>query len=154
MNKLLPALTLTLCASVALAEPPAPRAAEALVEQKVVAPLAKAEAKRSRFSRAAPVPVQRRVRMLDTVAVTDARGQAFVRFAVDVRRFGLDEDAWQSDTIVGCAYPQQRKVFVEREGAYYPASSLLDGEGREQPGACRPADELAQQADAAPPRRS
>lgn len=156
MNKLLPALTLTLCASAALAEPPTPRAAEALVTQKVVAPLAKAEAKRSRFSRAAPVAVERRVRMLDSVALPDGRGELFVRFAVDVRRYGEDEDAWQSDTILGCAYPKQRKVFVERDGAYFPASSLLDGEGSEQPGACRTADELAQESGAVSdaPRRS
>jgi hypothetical protein len=145
MKKLPVCLTLMLCASAALAEPPAPSrgATAALVEQKILAPLRKIEAKRSRFSRAAPVPVERRVRMLDPVALTDARGRAFVRFAIDLRR-SFDEAApWQSDAVLGCAYPGEGEVFVQRDGAFFPASIVLGKEAGERPGVCRPAQEPA-----------
>ena len=144
MKKLMPFLTLTLFASATLAEPPAPGAsAEELVQQKVLAPLQKVEGKRSKFSRAMPVPVQRRVRVLDTLVETDARGRQFVRFAVDVGRGFDDEVDWQRDAIVGCCYPKEREVFVRRDEAYYPASVVVGRDGREQRGVCQAAGELA-----------
>jgi hypothetical protein len=146
MKKLLPFLTLTLFASATLAEPPAPvkGTAEQLVQQKVLAPLQKIEGKRSRFSRAMPVQVQRRVRVLDTVVETDARGRQFVRFAIDVRRDFFDEEAtWESNAIVGCAYPKEREVFVRRDDAYYPASIVVGRDARVERGACQAAGELA-----------
>ena len=143
MKKLLVSLTLMSCVSVALAEPPARGSAEALVERKVIAPLEKAEAKRRRFSRAMSVPVERRVRVLDAVAITDSRGQQFVRFAVDARR-GWDDAPWESDALVGCAYLDRGEVFVRVEDAYYPAKVVLGSEEGERPGVCRPAGELPQ----------
>lgn len=141
MEKPLLFLLLTLCASAAFAEPPAPTpaaasAAEALATEQVIKPLSKAQAKRSRFSRAAPVPVERRVRVLDTAAEKDVHGREFLRFAIDVRRAFDEHDEWQKDSILGCAYPKERKVFVQRGDGYYPAKSVLGASARKAPGAC------------------
>jgi hypothetical protein len=149
MKKLLPSLLLTLCASATLAEPPATAAAEQLVLEKIVAPLRKIESKRNRFSRAAPVAIKRRVRVLDGVS-RDDRGKEFVRFAIDMQRSRSDDEPWENDVIIGCVYPHESEVFVRREDAYFPASLVTGREPHERPGVCH-AHELAQ---AAPePRR-
>lgn len=144
MKRWLPLLSSMLCVSVALAEPPAPasatqRAVARLVDEQLVMPLKKVEAKRSRFSRAAPVAVQRRVRVLDAVALTDVRGKAFVRFAIDERRSWNEQAPWRKDSVVGCAYLGERELFVRRGQAYLPAGSMLGEDGKEQPDACRAA---------------
>jgi hypothetical protein len=138
MKRSLPFLLLTLCVSTALAEPPEvqPQVVQSLVQRVLLQPVAKAESKRKRFSRMAPVSVERRVRVLDAIALTDARGNHFVRFAVDARS-NLDDDlAWNSGAFVGCVYPEQRKVFVQQGEGYVPASDLSDDP---QPIVCRPA---------------
>jgi hypothetical protein len=144
MTKSLPFLASILCASLALAEPPTPTqtAASALVEKKLLEPLQRAEGKRSRFSRSAPVPVARRVRVLDAVAQTDARGKAFVRFAIDVQRRGLDDVEWHEAAMLGCAYPNEQKVFIQRDDGYVPARGVLGEEVEPKPNVCRaaPAD--------------
>ncbi len=142
MKAWLPPLALTLCASVVLAEPPPASKAErtktdALVKQQVVKPLEKAQSKRKAFSRVAPTPVQRRVRVLDTVARVDAAGRRFLRFAVDVHRPWREEGAWGEDEIVGCAYPDEKKVFVEYGERYFPAAHVVSGDETAQPGVCR-----------------
>jgi hypothetical protein len=132
-----------------LAEPPAPptgeggRAAAALVEKELVRPLSKAEARRSRFSRAAPVALERRVRILDSVALLDVRGKSFVRFAIDVRRPWDEPDAWERDALLGCAYTAEAKVFVRRGEAYLPARSALGAQEKALPDVCRAAPQLA-----------
>jgi hypothetical protein len=138
-----------LCASAALAEPPAATPtktqddASELVDNQLVAPLKKGERKRSRFSRAAPVAVQRRVRVLDRELLTDLRGKQFVRFAIDERRSRNDKGAWQGDSIVGCAYPGEAEVFVRDGDVYRDASSLLGKDKQEQAGVCRAVGEAA-----------
>ena len=136
----------TLCASAVLAEPPSPvpnapaqQAASALVETMFVAPLKKAESRRSRFSREAPVAVQRRIRVLDATALTDARGKRFVRFAIDVRRPYDEARAWEQDAVLGCAYPEDKRVFVLNGEDYVPAASLLGKDVEPEPSACRAA---------------
>jgi hypothetical protein len=145
MKKWLLFLLSMLCADAALAEPPAPpptgaqEAASELVKQRLLQPLTKAESKRKRFSRAAPVAKQRRVRVLDLAAQTDVRGKQFVRFAVD-QRYGWDEDEeWELDAFVGCAYPDQKQVFLRRGDDYVPARSALGGDDEAQPDVCRAA---------------
>jgi hypothetical protein len=142
-----------LCASAALAEPPAPpgapsstvsktqEAASALVKKRLLQPLAKAQAKRSRFSRSAPVPAQRRVRVLDTTAQADVHGKHFVRFAVDER--WDEESAWEKDVFLGCAYLDQQEVFVKQSEDYVPASSALGKGGRARANVCRAAPQNA-----------
>jgi hypothetical protein len=159
MKKWLWCLLSMLCASAALAEPPAPApapapdsktraAASALVKKRLIQPLAQAQQKRSRFSRSAPVPTERRVRVLDTTAQTDVHGKHFVRFAVDERLRWDDDSEWEMDAILGCAYLDQKEVFVKRGEDYVPASNTLGKDGKARSDVCRAAPgnagELAQ----------
>jgi hypothetical protein len=147
MKSSLPLLISMLCTSVALAEPPAPpatktqSAAAELVNAQLLVPLKKVESKRSRFSRAAPVAVQRRVRVLDAVALTDTRGKSFVRFAIDERRSLNEQAPWRRDSVLGCAYLNERELFVRRGEAYLPAQSMLGKEEKERADVCRAAPE-------------
>lgn len=154
MKKLLAVLTFTLCASAAHAEPPASSvdqdAVTALVQKVVLAPRAKADAKRSKFSRAMPVPAQRRVRVLSGVAEHDGRGHEFIRFAIDERAPFDEEGAWHEGRIVGCVYMGTRKVFVQRGDSYVPAPSRSDSDARAQPGVCQ----NAAQASTSPSERA
>lgn len=138
MKRSLPFLLLTLWASAALAQAREfqPAVVESLVRRTLLQPVAKAESKRKRFSRMAPVSVERRVRVLDAIALTDARGHHFVRFAVDARSRLDDDLAWTSGAFTGCVYPDQRKVFVQQGEGYVPATDLSDDA---QPVVCRPA---------------
>jgi hypothetical protein len=145
MKKVFAVLTFTLCASAVQAEPPKPsadaQAVSQLVHDKLIDPLKKQEDKRNRFSRAVPVPKQRRVRVSEEHEV-DTRGEEFVRFAVDQLRDWDDEYSWH-ERIVGCVYPGKSKIFVKRDEDYLPASSLLGKDVDPQPGACRSAAQAA-----------
>ena len=108
-----------------------------MVEKQLIGPLAKKEAKRSRFSRAYQPPVARRVRVTDEKALTDSKGAEFMGFAVDVKHGALDdlladedgearpEETWSKNAIVGCVYPDSGEVFIKRGGKYVGASLLL-----------------------------
>jgi hypothetical protein len=146
MKKLSLVLLSMLCADVALAEPPA----AALVDKQLVQPLKKAEARRSKFSRAAPPPKARRVRVLDTIAVSDVNGKQFVRFSVDVRHRYSEDGQWTRGAFLGCVYIDEKKVFVEQGSDYVPASGVLNGDGEPQDDVCRPAPEDAAQMAVAP----
>jgi hypothetical protein len=139
MKKSLSFLLSMLFASAALAEPPPAQRASALVQKELLQPLKKSESRRKSFSRAAPVPKERRIRILDQAALTDARGRHFVRFAIDARYRGGEPGEWYEDTYVGCAYLDEKKVFIQRGDAYYPAQNALDGEGEAQAGMCEAA---------------
>lgn len=135
-----------LCTSAALAEPPsatAPNqtqsAAAELVEKQLLAPLKKAESRRKRFSRGAPPPVARRVRVLDSEAHSDARGKLFVRFAIDLRHAWDEEGKWQENNVTGCAYLGEREVFVLSEDSYRAARSLLGEATKARLDVCRTA---------------
>ena len=139
----------TLCVSGALAEPvDSPEAAAALVRRQLLEPLKKSEKRRSRFSRAAPVAFERRVRVIDAQAQTDARGHSFVRFAVDARRASR-ETSWSKAVLTGCAYPADDKVFVLEGDDYLPASAILGDDAEPVKEVCRAAPrKAAQLADA------
>lgn len=132
-----------LCVSVAFAEPPAPpatatqRAVAELVDKQLIAPMKKAESKRKVFSRAAPPARARRVRV-ETEALTDARGKAFVRFAVDVRHAFSEDNEWSENHLVGCAYPGEGEVFVRSGQAYVPARGMLGKEAKRRKDVCTP----------------
>ena len=117
-------------ALVSAAEPSLVEWARHRVEEALVKPLAQAQGKR--FSRARPPPRERRVRITQSTPLRDARGRAFVPFAVDVR-FGSD---WQRDDIVGCVYRESGDVFVKRGDAHRPAAFLLGKDAQPVPGAC------------------
>lgn len=143
MKSWLPFVLSMLCVSVALAEPSAPpasptqKAVAELVNKELLAPMKKVESKRKRFSRAMPVPVERRVRVLDTEPSTDARGKEFVRFAVDERHSWHEEGKWTADRMVGCAYPSEGEVFVRQGETYTPARSMLGKSGGKRSDVCQ-----------------
>jgi len=107
------------------------KTAVALVEQQLVQPLAAKEADRSKFSRARQPAAARRVRVLDTAALHDSAGNAFVRFAVDEKHGWFDDDdddgdeGWMKDQITGCVYVDSREVFVQRGREIHPAAAKL-----------------------------
>ena len=92
-------------------------------------PLAQREKERSRFSRAALPPAERRVRILDTALKQDAKGQPFATFAIDVR---YEDSKWSKDAIVGCIYPEDGSIYVQR-GETYRAAAILLGKKTENP---------------------
>jgi len=153
MQKWLSFLLSISCVSAAVAEsPPAvdEQGAAALVTRELLEPLEKAEARRSSFSRVARAPAQRRVRVLVTSAQADARGERFVRFAIDVRYGWNQAGTWTLAAMEGCAYVEQKKVFLLRGDGYVLARSFLRGDEEAQPDACRaPPDGPAKTARAA-----
>ncbi|HEX5036074.1 MAG TPA: DUF2306 domain-containing protein [bacterium] len=121
-------------------------AAQSVVQTKLLEPLQKKEANRSRFSRAAQPPQARRLRILDDAPQIDGAGRSFLAFAVDESRsFGVGEDQdvaeadWFKNAITGCVYPETGNVLVKLGEVYYASSVLL---GRSAPTApadvCRP----------------
>lgn len=143
MKRWLTSLLLMLCASAALAQAQVAltsetkKAVTTLVQAQLVKPLQRVQAKRSRFSRVGPVSIERRVRVTEAVAHTDARGKTFVRFAIDTRM--SEDDAWDSDAMLGCAYPNEKKVFVQRGDDFLLPSSVFGGDQHPQVDVCRPA---------------
>ena len=102
------------------------KAAETLVSHDLVKPLVAKEANRSKFSRGAMPPDERRVRILDEQPRKDADGNGFVRFAIDARHGFVTEDTpWRKDAITGCVYLDRREVFVRKGEEYRPAAFLL-----------------------------
>ena len=142
------ALAVFLCSSPlasapARAETPASQtAAAAAVQSGLVAPLAEKEGRFSRFSRARRPPVAHRVRLLDEAPLRDAKGDAFVRFALDssigYARPGA-EPKWQQATETGCVYAASGKVFVQRGERHFPAGLVLGEKVAEAAGACEAA---------------
>lgn len=106
-------------------------AAAAVVEERLVKPLAEKEARRNRFSRSYIPPHARRVRVLEPERSTDARGAAFAAFAVDERSGGFtrrsadDSGHWRKDAIVGCVYPARDEIFIKRGDKFFGAGLLL-----------------------------
>ena len=130
--------------SLALASPPAEErsAAEAIVKKQLVQPLAAKESSFSRFSRMRPMPLARRVRILDDDAQADARGDLFLRFALDTRRGYIadDKDAdWQAAVETGCVYVARERVFVQRGATTYPSDMLIGKKVTPDAAACQPA---------------
>ena len=150
-------LTLALAVAIvqAFASPPPPLSAKttevqdspakAMIATKLLEPLVKKEANRSRFSRAAMPPQARRIRILDQAPRADAQGRSFFAFAIDETRFGapageeIPETSWFKDAITGCVYPESGEVLVQRGETYY-ASTILLGEAASTASveACRP----------------
>jgi hypothetical protein len=103
------------------------------VEKVIVKPLAASESGGSIFSRARPVPRERRVRVLQETATSDPSGRGFVPFSIDVRFRGGD---WEADDIVGCAYVASGDVFVKHGDGYRPAAFLFGKDVDVAPGVC------------------
>lgn len=151
---------LILFASAAAAEPPKAAAAskevagvQALVKRSLLTPLAKREQERSKYSRVAMPPAERRVRVLGASASRDDKGEEFFSFAIDAR-YGLDDDEpWVKGAFVGCAYPKDGAIFIKRGDAYQPASALLGKRGElPRSSVCRPAGDAVVEAAEHPAR--
>jgi len=97
---------------------------ESLVHEKLLAPLAAREKARSSYSRARPPAAERRLRMLDAAPIADAKGGAFVGFAVDAR-YGRGAGRWQEDVITGCVYAGTGEVYLRYGRAFRAAGVLL-----------------------------
>jgi hypothetical protein len=82
----------------------------ALVTKAYVKPMQAREAQRSRYSRVAMPPAERRVKVVDTQ--TDASGVAFTNFVVE-QRFAFDPDAKWTKAETGCAYASTGAVFLK-----------------------------------------
>jgi hypothetical protein len=103
------------------------KTALALVSRDLIQPLAIKEDGQSKFSRARLPAQERRVRILDDHARKDARGVAFVRFAIDARHgYQPDDEAnWRKDAITGCVYLDRSQIFIKRGDEFRPAAFLL-----------------------------
>jgi hypothetical protein len=99
----------------------------ALVNEKLIQPLAHKEENQGKFSRARLPPAERRVRIVDDKPQQDSAGAAFFAFAVDARHGWSDQDEanWSKATIVGCVYPDRGEVFIKRGSAFHPAAAAI-----------------------------
>ena len=125
---------------------PTMTAVSKLVQNKLLKPLASKEDERSKFSRARMPPQERRVRVLGAETSTDAKGQAFVAFAVDSRHgyVEVDEKNWRKDTITGCVYPGSGEIFITQGEHHRPASMLLGKKTKDAPDhVCHPSTVVA-----------
>jgi hypothetical protein len=129
-------LSILLCNLTPAARAEEPAAAVVMtIERDLLAPLAKKDRQRSKFSRSEPPPDERRVRIPDPAPAKDARGEEFVAFTVDVR-FG--EDEWSRDEFSGCVYPRGGAIYVKFGEAYRAAAFLLGKEAPYAPeGVCK-----------------
>lgn len=50
-----------------------------------------------------------------------------------------EEGAWEEGEIVGCAYPDDKKVFVGYGERYFPAAHVVGADEAAQPDVCRAA---------------
>lgn len=123
-----------LCSSVAswaVAADPLEAWARGRVQVELLTPLTQKEANRPRFSRALPPPAERRVRILFTTTLRDARGRSFVPYATDARH----GERW-SESYRGCVYEKTGQVLVSVGPEYRPAAYLLGKNVEPVPGAC------------------
>jgi hypothetical protein len=121
--------------------------ASTLVRRVLLEPLAIKDREASKFTRGRLPARERRVRLPDPGPVRDARGQAFVRFAIDeLRGLGHDElvDGWELAVISGCAYLDRGEVFVQKGEEFRPAALLLGKHRKAAPEpTCRAATSVA-----------
>src|SRR5262245_56630200 len=112
-----------------------------LVEAALLKPLAQREDARSRYSRVRMPPAARRVRVLAGRPEKDLQGRAFLRFAVDEKRF----TEWDRSAMVGCAYPDDGAVFIQRGERVQSAAQYLGKGGPRATTECTPATVASKQ---------
>jgi hypothetical protein len=133
VNNLVAVLLFSSLAQVAYAEgSSAAKWAKDCVMHRLITPLTKQESQRSRFSRSAPAPRERRVSIVATEFSTDPRNQEFIPYQIEVR-YGQD---WQS-SLQGCVYRGSGDVFVAIGDEYRPAAYLLGKDEAAVPGVCQ-----------------
>lgn len=95
--------------------------AEKRIETSLLKPLAERDEQRAMFSRARVAPKERRVRVTQVAASTDANEKPFFAFAIDSRFRG----AWREADQVGCVYPETSEIFVKMGDTFRSADALL-----------------------------
>lgn len=98
---------------------------KALVERQLLERMQERDSRASRFTRALPVPMERRVRILDSSPQLDARAARFLRVAIDERPRLLAAAPWQVNMLTGCAYPGSDEVYLHINGQWRPAEVLV-----------------------------
>lgn len=107
--------------------------AEKRLENALIKPLAARDEERAMFSRARVAPMERRVRVTQQNASTDANEKTFFAFAIDSRFRG----AWREADQVGCIYPESGAVFVKMGATYRSGDALLGKKSQPAPaGVC------------------
>lgn len=104
-------------------------AAQKRIETSLLKPLAERDEQRAMFSRARVAPKERRVRVTQANASTDANEKPFFAFAIDSRFRG----AWREADQIGCVYPETGEIFVKMGDTFRSADALLGK--KTQPGA-------------------
>ncbi len=120
------------------------QAAQAVVDTKLLTPLAQKESARIRFSRAARPMSVMRVRVSDPQSKKDSSGHVYMTFAVDsCRGYLRDDNCWQKSYIAGCVYPKSGQVYVQRGNLYFPAEILLGQKAEATANVCQaPSSEM------------
>lgn len=114
--------------------------AEKRLETSLLKPLAARDEERAMFSRARVAPRERRVRVTQQNASTDANEKTFFAFAIDSRFRG----AWREADQVGCIYPASGAVFVKMGETFRSADTLLGKKTQPAPaGVCVSAEVAA-----------
>jgi hypothetical protein len=145
-HRLLVAVTLVLTSSLASAGSSAEPKTVALVNERLIQPLAAKDRDQSKFSRARLPPSERRVRVLDEKPQQDSAGDTFFAFAVDARHgWGDDTDKnWNKAAITGCVYPSRGEVFIKRGNAFHPATAAVGKKTKAAPDrTCHAATQLS-----------
>ena len=125
--------------------------AVATVVSAVLTPLAHRDERRSKFSRAALPPSQRRARATGSPQ-RDATGLAFVPVTVEARYGLMPDDRWRME-VTGCVYVATQEVFIKRGGQHRPAAFLLGKRTPPAPDHTCVAKDGAEVAAATPPPR-
>jgi hypothetical protein len=97
-------------------------------------PLAKKEESRSKFSRGAMPPSERRLRVVSETVSYDKQERAFLSYVVEAS----DGQDWYSE-LVGCVYRKTGEIFVQRGEEYRPAAFLLGKNVKAVAGVCQEA---------------
>jgi len=89
------------------------------------------DGERSKFSRGAQPPRERRARVVSADLSRDAKGRGFLLYEVDVR-YG---DTWETQ-LRGCVYEKTGNLFVSVGEEYRPVAFLFGEDVAAVPGVC------------------
>lgn len=113
--------------------------AKGRVDSGLIKKLKAQDGERSKFSRGAQPPRERRARVVSTELSRDQKGRGFLLYEVDV----LYGDTWETQ-LRGCVYEKTGNIFVSVGEEHRPAAFLFGEDVAAVPGACevaRPNDQ-------------
>lgn len=97
------------------------------------------DGERSKFSRGAQPPRERRARVVSAELSRDQKGRGFMLYEVDVR-YG---DSWETQ-LRGCVYEKTGSIYVNIGDEHRPAAFLFGEDVAAVPGACEAAPPAGQ----------